>query len=147
MIFALVDIAEADARIEVWGGKYAYLFWRPVTSLNAEADGSVKDYTKWTPLINTPAHPSYPSGHSATVTAGYEVLKHFFGDKDKLELHTTTQGEPARVVETLSKIEWENGYSRIYGGIHYPFENTAAQNIGRKVANYTIEKGPKLLNK
>ncbi|HTH81426.1 MAG TPA: vanadium-dependent haloperoxidase [Mucilaginibacter sp.] len=147
LIFVLVDIAEADARIEVWGGKYAYLFWRPVTSLNAETDGSVKDYTKWTPLINTPAHPSYPSGHSATVTAGYEVLKHFFGDKDKLELHTTTQGEPARIVETLSKIEWENGYSRIYGGIHYPFENTAAQNIGRKVANYTIEKGPKLLNK
>jgi len=54
LIFALTNIAEADARIEVWGGKYGYLFWRPVTALNAEADGSVKDYTKWTPLINTP---------------------------------------------------------------------------------------------
>ena len=102
LIFALVDIAEADARIEVWGGKYKYLGWRPVTALNSEADGSVKEYTKWTPLINTPAHPSYPSGHSATVTAGYEVLKKFFGDKNHLELHTTTDGEPARVVESLS---------------------------------------------
>jgi len=143
LIFALTDIAEADARIEVWGGKYGYLFWRPVTALNAEADGSVKDYTKWTPLITTPAHPSYPSGHSATVTAGYEVLKKFFGDKNRLELHTTTPGEPACIVESLSVIEWENGYSRIYGGIHYAFENSAAQSIGRKVAGYVLANGPK----
>ncbi len=142
LIFALTDIAEADARIEVWGGKYGYLFWRPVTALNAEADGSVKDYTKWTPLITTPAHPSYPSGHSATVTAGYEILKKFYGDNNTLTLHTTTDGEPARTVTSLSIIEWENGYSRIYGGIHFPFENTAAQDIGRKVAAYTLAKGP-----
>jgi len=143
LIFVLTDIAEADARIEVWGGKYGYLFWRPVTALNAKPDGSVKDYTKWTPLITTPAHPSYPSGHSATVTAGYEVLKKFYGDKNTLTLHTTTAGEPARTVTSLSTIEWENGYSRVYGGIHYSFENTAAQNIGRKVAAYALEKGPK----
>jgi hypothetical protein len=36
LIFVLVDIAEADARIEIWGGKYKYLAWRPVTALNAE---------------------------------------------------------------------------------------------------------------
>lgn len=143
LIFALVDIAEADARIEVWGGKYGYLFWRPVTALNAEADGSVKDYSKWQPLLTTPPHPSYPSGHSATVTAGYEVLKKFFGDKNHLILHTTTEGEPPRVVESLSTIEWENGYSRIYGGIHYAFENTAAQNVGRKIAGYVLENGLK----
>jgi len=145
LIFVLVDIAEADARIEVWGGKYGYLFWRPVTALNADSTGAVKSYTKWTPLINTPAHPSYPSGHSATIAAGYDVLKAFYGDNNKLELHTTTAGEPTRLVESISKIEWENGYSRIYGGIHYPFENTAAQNIGHKIAAYTLTNGPKLL--
>ncbi|WP_170227768.1 vanadium-dependent haloperoxidase [Mucilaginibacter frigoritolerans] len=143
LIFALVDIAEADARIEIWGGKYGYLFWRPVTALNASEDGSVKDYTKWTPLINTPPHPSYPSGHSATITAGYEILKKFFGDKNRLELHTTTPGEPNRIVASLSILEWENGYSRVYGGIHYPFENTAAQNVGRKIAAYVLANGPK----
>jgi len=142
LIFVLVDIAEADARIEIWGGKYKYLAWRPVTALNAEEDGSVKAYTKWTPLITTPAHPSYPSGHSATVTAGYEVLKKFFGDKNHLELHTTTDGEPARVVESLSAVEFENGYSRIYGGIHYAFENGSAQDVGRKVADWVLKNGP-----
>ncbi|ASU35036.1 vanadium-dependent haloperoxidase [Mucilaginibacter xinganensis] len=142
LIFALVDIAEADARIEIWGGKYKYLAWRPVTALNAADDGSVKDYNQWTPLISTPAHPSYPSGHSATVTAGYEILKKFFGDKNHLELHTTTDGEPARVVESISQVEFENGYSRIYGGIHYAFENSAAQDVGRKVAGWVLKNGP-----
>ncbi|MEP6613967.1 MAG: vanadium-dependent haloperoxidase [Mucilaginibacter sp.] len=142
LIFALVDIAEADARIEIWGGKYKYVAWRPVTALNAEEDGSVKAYTKWAPLINTPAHPSYPSGHSATVTAGYEVLKKFFGDKNHLELHTTTEGEPARTVESLSAVEFENGYSRVYGGIHYAFENSSAQDVGRKVAEWVLKTGP-----
>lgn len=143
IIFALTDIVEADARIEIWGGKYEYLFWRPITALNAETDGTVKDYTKWTPLITTPAHPSYPSGHSATVTAGYEVLKKYFGDKNHFDLHTTTAGEPARTIESLSQIESENGLSRVYGGIHYAFENTAAQDVGRKIAAYTLAKGPK----
>ncbi|WP_428329574.1 vanadium-dependent haloperoxidase [Mucilaginibacter sp.] len=147
LIFVLVDIAEADARIVIWGTKYKYLAWRPVTALNAEADGSVKDYTKWTPLINTPPHPSYPSGHSATITAGYEVLKSFYGDKNHLELHTTTAGEPARVLESLSTVEWENGYSRIYGGIHYAFENTSAQNIGKKVAAFVLANGPQASKK
>jgi hypothetical protein len=145
LIFVLVDIAEADARIEVWGGKYTYLLWRPVTALNADSTGAVKSYTNWTPLINTPAHPSYPSGHSATVAAGFDILKAFYGEHNKLELHTTTPGEPSRVVESLNKVEWENGYSRVYGGIHYPFENTAAQNIGHKIADYTIANGPKLI--
>ena len=77
LIFVLTDIAEADARIEVWGGKYTYLFWRPVTALNADSDGSVKAYTKWTPLINTPAHPSYPSGHSADTPLPFSVVNNF----------------------------------------------------------------------
>jgi len=145
LIFALVDIAEADARIEVWAAKYKYLFWRPVTALNAGADGSVtNNYEKWTPLINTPPHPSYPSGHSATIDAGYDILIAFYGDNNAVELHTTTTGEPARVVKSLSKLEEENGMSRIYGGIHFPFENTSAQEAGHKIASYVLANGPKL---
>jgi hypothetical protein len=144
LAFLLADIAEADARIAIWDGKYNYLLWRPVTALNADADGAViNNYAKWTPLLSTPPHPSYPCGHCGTVTAGFEVLKTFYGDKDAIELHTTTPGEPARKIESLSKGEWENGWSRIYGGIHYTFENEAAQKIGRQVAEYVLTNGPK----
>jgi len=144
LAFVLADIAEADARIGLWDAKYNYLLWRPVTALNADADGGVtNNYAKWTPLLSTPPHPSYPCGHCGTVTAGFEVLKKFYGDNDAIELHTSTPGEPARTIKSLSTGEEENGWSRIYGGIHYPFENEAAQKLGREVANYVLANGPK----
>jgi hypothetical protein len=144
LAFVLADIAEADARIGLWDAKYNYLLWRPVTALNADADGGVtNNYAKWTPLLSTPPHPSYPCGHCGTVTAGFEVLKKFYGDKDTIQLHTTTPGEPARTIKSLSNGEWENGWSRVYGGIHYPFENDAAQKLGKQVADYVLANGPR----
>ena len=145
LIFALTDIAEADARIAIWDAKYYYLYWRPVTALNADADGSVtNNYAKWTPLIVTPPHPSYPCGHCGTVQAGFEVLKKFFGDKNTIELHTTTEGEPARTIKSLSDGESENSWSRVYGGIHYPTDNEASTKLGQQVAIYVLANGPKL---
>jgi membrane-associated phospholipid phosphatase len=144
LIFLLTDIAEADARIAIWDAKYTYLFWRPVTSLNANSDGSVtNNYTAWTPLLATPPHPAYPCGHCGTVTAGFEVLKSFFGDANTFELHTTTPGEAPRVLQSLSAGETENGLSRVYGGIHYPFDIPAAQKLGQQVAAYVLANGPK----
>jgi hypothetical protein len=145
LVFALTDIAVADARIAVWDAKYTYLFWRPVTALNANPDGSVTNgYDNWTPLIATPPHPDYPSGHSGTVDAGFTILQLFFGDWNTLTLHTTTAGEPARTINSLSQGESENGLSRIYGGIHYSFDNLQGQALGVKVAAYVLLHGPHL---
>jgi len=143
LLFVLVDTAVADARIAIWDAKYTYLFWRPVTSLNANPDGTVTDnYSAWQPLVLTPNHPDYPCGHCGTVNAGIEVLKAFVGDQNTVQLHTTTAGEPARLVQSLSKVESENGWSRVYGGIHYSFDNTTAQGIGNAVAAYVLANGP-----
>ncbi len=144
LIFVLADIAEADARIAIWDAKYFYLYWRPVTALNADADGGVtNNYAKWTPLLATPPHPSYPCGHCGTVQAGFDVLKKFFGDKNTLELHTTTPGEPARTVKSLSDGESENSWSRVYGGIHYPTDNDASTKLGKQVAEFVLANGPR----
>jgi len=143
LLFVLVDIAVADARIAIWDAKYAYLFWRPVTSLNANADGTVtNNYSAWQPLVLTPNHPDYPCGHCGTVNAGIEVLKAFVGGENTVQLHTTTAGEPARLVQSLGNVEFENAWSRVYGGIHYSFDISAAQTIGNEVAGYVLANGP-----
>jgi hypothetical protein len=143
LLFVLVDIAVADARIAIWDAKYTYLFWRPVTSLNASADGTVtNNYSAWQPLVLTPNHPDYPCGHCGTVNAGIEVLKAFVGGENTVQLHTTTAGEPARLVQSLSNVEFENAWSRVYGGIHYSFDISAAQTIGNEVAAYVLANGP-----
>jgi hypothetical protein len=144
-IFLLADLAEADARIAIWDAKYTYLFWRPVTALNTDTDGGVtNNYAKFTPLVSTPPHPDYPCGHCGTVTAGFEILKKFYGDNNSLTLHTSTPGEPARTIKSLSEGELENGWSRIYGGIHYPFDNDVAQKLGRQIAAFVLANGPKI---
>jgi hypothetical protein len=143
LLFVLVDIAVADARIAIWDAKYTYLFWRPVTALNANPDGTVtNNYSAWQPEVLTPNHPDYPCGHCGTVNAGIEVLKAFVGDQNTVQLHTTTAGEPPRLVQSLSKVEFENGWSRVYGGIHYSFDVTNAQVLGGQVAAYVLANGP-----
>jgi PAP2 superfamily len=143
LVFALVDIAVADSRIAVWDTKFTYKFWRPVTALNANPDGTVtNNYAAWTPLITTPPHPEYPSGHSATVAAGLEILTKFYGDSNSLTLHSSTKDEPSRTVTSLHQLAEENGMSRIYGGIHFSFSNVPAQDFGHKVAEHTLQHGP-----
>ena len=76
------------------------------------------------------------------MNAGFGVLRAFFGDENTLVLHTTTAGEPPRLINSLSSGQSENGWSRIYGGIHYTFDNTAGQGIGNQVAAYVLANGP-----
>jgi hypothetical protein len=57
-------------------------------------------------------------------------------------LTTTTPDMPPRPVNSLSTDEIENGLSRIYGGIHFAFDNSVGQNMGNQVAAYVLEHGP-----
>lgn len=100
LILLLTDIAEADARIAIWDAKYFYLFWRPVTALNADEDGSVtNNYSVWTPLLVTPPHPSYPCGHCGTVTPGSLCCDIFLAIKMNI---SCTQLLPAKRREPYS---------------------------------------------
>src|SRR5437870_2328196 len=82
---ALVNGAEADAAICCWQAKYSYVLWRPITAIAfADLDGNAAtagDPT-WIPLLITPAHPEYPSGHSSASGATTTVLAAFFGDNN-----------------------------------------------------------------
>lgn len=71
-LFALVNLAMADAVITAWDTKFHYVFWRPITAIqegdndgNRETDG----YANWQPLINTPNYPDYTSGANNTGAA------------------------------------------------------------------------------
>jgi hypothetical protein len=70
------------------------------------------------------------------------VLSSFFGDVNTFTLHTTTAGIAPRTLTSLSQLESENGLSRIYGGIHYSFDNLEGQAVGALVAAYTLANGP-----
>ncbi|HYQ02010.1 MAG TPA: vanadium-dependent haloperoxidase [Polyangiaceae bacterium] len=139
-LFALLNITVADTRIAVWDAKYEYGFWRPITAINTTTDygnaAAVPD-AAWAPLIETPNHPEYPSGHSTTGGGGFRALATFFGgDAQSFAVGSDTASGVTRGFETFSSAEQENADSRIYGGIHYRFSNEIGLALGHQIADY-----------
>lgn len=141
-LFALLNITLADTRIAVWDAKYEYGYWRPITAINTLTDygnaGAVPD-AAWLPLLETPNHPEYPSGHSITGGGGARLLTSFFGeDAVTFAVGSDTLPGVTRGFSKFSDAEQENANSRIYGGIHYRFSNETGIALGHQVADYVV---------
>lgn len=142
-LFALLNIALADAAIVSWDNKYTYDHWRPVTAIvMADTDGN--DATEadaaWLPFIPTPPFPEYTSGHSTFSGAAAKVLELFFGTDD---IAFTTPGDGLPDVErsytSFSQAADESGRSRIYGGIHFEYANQDGLRSGRDLGEFVSE--------
>ena len=137
-IFALISTSIADSVIGVWDAKYEYDFWRPVTAIRAgDIDGN--DLTAgdalWSPFITTPNHPSYISGHSGVAGAGSTILENFFGDAHNFCLMASGL---TRCWDSFSGAALDAANSRLWGGIHWRFDNEAGAALGRDVAEYAL---------
>ncbi|MFC7590976.1 vanadium-dependent haloperoxidase [Nonomuraea antimicrobica] len=87
-MFVMVGMAEADATIACYNEKAAWSFWRPVSAIQlADTDGNPETAADpgWTPLLVTPPHPDYTSGHTCFTGASMSALQHFFGRDDLLQ--------------------------------------------------------------
>ena len=111
---ALLNTAMMDAGINCWDAKYFYMFPRP-----SQMDPEIKTAT------GLPNFPSYTSGHSTFSMSGATVLGYVFPDH-KAE------------VEAMAA---EAGISRIYGGIHYNFDNDSGAACGNRVGQFAIARG------
>ncbi len=141
-LFALLGVAVADAAVISWDYKYAYSFWRPLTGIqHADLDGNPDTATDpgWTSLIPTPPFPAYTSGHSTFSSAAARVLALFFGT-DQIAFNTTSDGLPGvqRSFTRLSQAAEEAGQSRIYGGIHWQFDNQVGLSSGRALGDHVF---------
>jgi hypothetical protein len=139
-LFALLNVALADAAICCWECKYNCDFWRPVTAIRAAArlkDPQIAADPEWSPLLPTPPFPAYTSGHSTFSGAAAGVLARFFGT-DEVGFATTSDALPGvrRSFKRFSDAAAEAGMSRIYGGIHWDFDNTDGLKLGRDIAEY-----------
>jgi membrane-associated phospholipid phosphatase len=100
-LFALVNMAMADAGIQCWLSKYRYEIWRPVVGVREADPGwgptslgdgnpSTEGDPYWLPLgaprTNqpgaknfTPNFPAYPSGHATFGAASLDMVRLFYG--------------------------------------------------------------------
>lgn len=142
-LFALLNLACADAGISCWDTKFHYNTWRPETAIREvtpEINPHAAAHPDFIPLMASPAHPSYTSGHSTFSSAASRVIERFFGT-DEIEFTTTSDGLPGavRTFKRLSDARNEVGMSRLWGGIHVMSDNIEGQKVGIAIADYVFE--------
>ncbi|MBX6313047.1 MAG: vanadium-dependent haloperoxidase, partial [Isosphaeraceae bacterium] len=139
-LFALLNIAEADVGIAAWKAKYTYNFWRPITAIReAATDGNRRTVADpgWTPLVVTPNHPSYPSGHADFSGAAARVLADFFGtDRVAFTSRSEAPLDVTRSYTRFSQAAKEAAMSRVYAGIHWSFDVEDGLRLGQRVGRY-----------
>ena len=96
-MFALANMAAADAIITAWTDKRGFHFWRPITAIqNGDTDGNPRtagDPT-WTPYLVTPPYPEYTSGANNLTSSMTRVLEHLFGDKTEFSVFARRRVSP-----------------------------------------------------
>lgn len=126
--YARTAMALADGFIAAWEEKFRSGVIRPETVINAYVD------EKWTPLLQTPPFPEYPSGHSVISTSAAQVLTSIYGQNfafaDSSEM---PYGMPVRSFTSFDAAANEAAISRLYGGIHYRQAIEEGQRQGKLV--------------
>jgi RTX calcium-binding nonapeptide repeat (4 copies)/PAP2 superfamily len=141
-LFAALNIAMADAAISCFDAKYVTNFWRPVTGIREAAGDENPETTAdaaWTPLLTTPNFPAYTSGHSTFSGAAAVVLTDFFGtDNVSFTLPSQNLALPARTFTSFSQAAEESADSRLFGGIHWSFDNDVGLTAGAELGQYVV---------
>ncbi|MEX0741700.1 MAG: vanadium-dependent haloperoxidase, partial [Phycisphaeraceae bacterium] len=143
-LFALTNIAMADAGIASWHTKYETDFWRPVTAIReADSDGNpdTEADADWLPLYpSTPTFPAYTSGHAAFSGAHAAVMEAFFGTDDISFTITTDEalyeGPEFRTYDSFSEAALENAESRVLLGVHFDFDGIEGNTQGVALGQY-----------
>lgn len=143
-LFALLNETLADAVIAFYNAKYTYNFWRPVTAIRAADDDRNAATTAdpdWLPQAGrTPPDPSYPGAHAVISAAAAVVLKAFFGS-DHIPLTVTSETLPSveRTFDSFSAAAAEASISRVFAGVHFRFDETTGERLGRQVARFVLQ--------
>jgi hypothetical protein len=136
-LFALLNLAMADAAICAWDAKFTFDFWRPVTAIRyGDLDGNpaTEPDPGWNSFIITPPFPDYVSGHATFSGAAAAVLALFYGSDDT-PFTTDSDFLPgvSRSFSSFSAAAEEAAVSRLYGGIHFRSANEDGLNAGLQI--------------
>jgi hypothetical protein len=141
-IFALVNMAISDALVTVMETKYEYRFWRPETAIHAgDLDGNPLTAADpgFTPFIPAPCFPGYGSAHAAASHAARRVAETFFGDDGTpIVLSHATVPDVVLYYESFDEITDDIDDARVYGGIHFRFDQRAGARQGKQIGEWIV---------
>jgi hypothetical protein len=140
---ALLNMASNDSLVASFWTKYHYKLWRPETAIReGDFDGNARTDADATfvPYILTPCFPSYPSNHASGSEGAAEILTRVYGAGG----HAITMANPSVPGVTFhyrrfNQITDDISDARVYGGIHFRFDQDAGADVGRAVATYVYK--------
>jgi hypothetical protein len=142
---ALFYLAAADSSVACWRAKYMHNYWRPqaaIVSGDMDGNDATAGDPAWRPLLPTPPHPEYPSGHTANSAAMAGVLRLLFDDAPGFVIEATSAQNVGfvRHWQTFSEGVDEVIDARVYSGIHFRTADRAGARLGRQVAHFVVIK-------
>ena len=133
--YAETSIALFDAFISCWEEKFRSNYIRPETVINKYIS------SEWQPYIQTPPFPSHTSGHATISAAAAEVMTGWFGDKLSFTDTSSLEfGIQSRQIISFREAAKEAAMSRLYGGIHYRFDNEDGSEAGIRIGEFIIQR-------
>jgi vanadium-dependent haloperoxidase-like protein len=136
-LFALMNMAGADAYIAGWQIKKKANYWRPITAIR---EATNNPDPSWEPLLSTPPHPDYPSGHNIYSGAMAEVIRRLVGS-DQVSFGTALMlptGVLPRNWASLSDAEKDVMGARIWAGIHFRTADEDGIELGHAIAENAV---------
>jgi hypothetical protein len=142
-LFTLVNVSVHDALQTTQVSKFVYGLWRPVTAIR-QADTDLNAATDpdatWLPFLTTPPYPSY-AGNMASIGASAARALQLALETNDIPVTARwrqSNGQPdvTHDFPGFWEVAQEQADSRVYGGIHYRFDNVAGQQIGRSAAEF-----------
>jgi hypothetical protein len=139
-MLAIMNMSLSDAHITVFESKYHYPTWRPETAIaRADEDGNPRTSPdpSYRPFVVTPCFPGYPSAHGAGGGAARTVLERAYGRKHH-DITLTDDKAPGIVLSysDLRGITDDVADARVYGGIHFRYDQDAGDRMGVEIGRY-----------
>ncbi|MEU5365163.1 vanadium-dependent haloperoxidase [Streptomyces sp. NPDC005925] len=142
-LYAAANTVVTDAVIAAWDAKFHYGSWRPITAIReADTDGNpaTRADPAWEPLIPTPPHPDYLSGHATWGGALMRALETLFGTS-RVDLDIPSAGTgTVRHYENAEDYVRDVIDARVWAGIHTRTADVVGSATGERVATWALER-------
>ncbi|WP_329391235.1 vanadium-dependent haloperoxidase [Streptomyces sp. NBC_01716] len=140
-MFAAANASATDAAIAAWDAKLHHGFWRPITAVQlADTDGNPATDADpdWEPLLVTPPHPDYISGHAALAGAVTRTLTGILGTT-RIDLTIPSEGTgTTRHYEYADQLNEDMINARVWAGIHFRTADITGCRTGSRVGAWTL---------
>lgn len=140
-LYALINGISLDTYIVGYGVKLIHNQQRPITAIREAAslgNPQIQGDPNWLPLVQTPQHPDYVSGH-AIQAGGYERVLHKIFGGDQLSAPSFAvwpAGTVRRTYTSWSQLTQEDNDARIWGGIHTRSATNGGDALGYQIGDY-----------